>query len=188
MLAGGAEAAMTPLCFAVSTALASCTEITMQVCAIINTHFTFLLLACLQGFAAMRAMVTTFNDVPEKASRPFDKRRGGFVMGEGSGVVLMETLEHAKARGADILCEVVGYGATCDANHITAPLEDGSGLGKAMQVRVVTFTRLVEGWLFLPALVQNDQTRCLVFRPNCTTWLSLLQDGHEACKYEARGL
>ncbi len=106
-------------------------------------------------------------------------------MGEGSGVVLMETLEHAKARGADILCEIVGYGATCDANHITAPLEDGSGLGKAMQVRVVTSTSLIEGWLSLPALVQNYQTSCLL--PNCTTWLSL-QDGHEACKYEARGL
>ena len=71
-------------------------------------------------------------DDPETASRPFDKDRDGFVIGEGSGVVILEEYEHAKARGAKIYCEVAGYGATCDAYHITSPAEDGSGAGMAM--------------------------------------------------------
>ncbi|CAM9305022.1 unnamed protein product [Ectocarpus sp. 12 AP-2014] len=100
MIAGGSEAAMTPLCFA--------------------------------GFCSMRAMVTSFNDDPEKASRPFDKDRAGFVMGEGAGVLILETEEHALARGATIYCEVAGYGATCDAHHITAPAPDGNGLARAI--------------------------------------------------------
>ncbi len=116
----------------------------------------------------MRAMVTTFNDQPEKASRPFDKRRGGFVMAEGSGIVLMETLEHAKARGADILCEIVGYGATCDANHITAPLEDGSGLGKAMQVSVLVRYIPYESFTFQhPRSETRYQATVLSRTPNC---------------------
>jgi len=102
MLAGGSEAAMTPLCFA--------------------------------GFAAMRAMVTSFNDEPLRASRPYDKRRDGFVMGEGCGVVLLETEEHALARGAEIYCELAGYGATCDAHHITAPHPEGLGLAGAIRM------------------------------------------------------
>lgn len=119
MIAGGSEAAMTPLCFA--------------------------------GFCSMRAMVTTFNDEPSKASRPFDVNRGGFVMGEGAGVVILETEEHALARGATIYCEVAGYGATCDAHHITAPAPDGNGLaraiGTAMKMGGITPEDMVGGYI-----------------------------------------
>jgi 3-oxoacyl-[acyl-carrier-protein] synthase II len=84
------------------------------------------------GFIACRAMATDFNDKPETASRPYDKDRGGFVMGEGAGVVVLEEYEHAKARGATIYAEVVGYGLSGDAYHITAPSEDGDGGFRAM--------------------------------------------------------
>jgi len=84
------------------------------------------------GFCSMKAMSTN-NDDPEHASRPFDLNRDGFVMGEGAGVVVLETLEHAKKRGAKIHCELVGYGASCDANHITAPHPEGKGLIGAMK-------------------------------------------------------
>lgn len=100
MIAGGSEAALTPLCFA--------------------------------GFVALTAMVTKFNDDPTKASRPFDVDRAGFVMGEGAGVIILETEEHAKARGATIYCELAGYGASCDANHITAPAPGGEGLARCI--------------------------------------------------------
>ena len=80
------------------------------------------------GFCNMKAMSTDFNDTPEKASRPFDKLRDGFVMGEGAGVLVIETLEHAQARGARIYCELAGYGATCDAYHITGQDQEGRGL------------------------------------------------------------
>ena len=83
------------------------------------------------GFTSLTALNTT--DDPKRASIPFDKDRNGFVMGEGAGVVVLESLKHAKARGANILAEVVGYGATCDAYHITSPAEDGSGAAKAME-------------------------------------------------------
>lgn len=102
MLAGGAEASITPLGVA--------------------------------GFTALTALST--NDDPATASRPFDKDRDGFVIGEGAGVVVLESLEHAQARGAEILAEVVGYGATCDAFHITSPAEDGSGAAKAMEFAI----------------------------------------------------
>ena len=87
----------------------------------------------LAGFARMKAVTSDFNDTPEKASRPWDKNRSGFVMGEGAGVVVLEELEHAKKRNANILAEVVGYGATADAFHITSPAEDGSGAARAME-------------------------------------------------------
>jgi len=101
MLAGGAEAAVTPL--------------------------------GIGGFAAMKAL-STRNDDPATASRPFDKDRNGFVMGEGAAVLVLEEYEHAKARGAQIYCEVAGVGQTCDGYHMTAPVESGEGAARAMKM------------------------------------------------------
>lgn len=84
------------------------------------------------GFTNLTALTTSKN--PKRASIPFDKERNGFVIGEGAGVVVLEELEHAKKRNAKIYAEIVGYGATCDAYHITSPAEDGSGAAKAMQL------------------------------------------------------
>lgn len=103
ILAGGAEAAITPLSFA--------------------------------GFCSMKAMSTN-NDDPKSASRPFDLERDGFVMGEGAGFLMLEEYEHAKKRGANIICEVVGYGITNDAYHITSPIPGGEGGAKAMELAI----------------------------------------------------
>lgn len=100
MIAGGAEAAVTPM--------------------------------SIGGFANMKAL-SERNESPETASRPFDATRDGFVMGEGAGIVILETLEHAKGRGARVFAEVVGYGATADAYHLTAPAPDGEGAQRAMR-------------------------------------------------------
>merc|ERR1719183_2115515 len=102
MVAGGTEAAITPLSYA--------------------------------GFSSMKAMNTNYNDNPKAGSRPFDADRGGFVMGEGAGVVVLESLDSALARGAPIYCEMIGYGATCDAHHITTPAPEGRGLAAAMDM------------------------------------------------------
>lgn len=85
------------------------------------------------GFCMLKALSTAYNDQPEKASRPFDSKRDGFVLGEGAGVLIIESEEHAQKRGAKIIAELAGYGASCDAYHITAP--EASGAGGAMAIK-----------------------------------------------------
>lgn len=92
----------------------------------------------ISGFHSMTALCSSMNNEPEKASRPFDKKRDGFVMGEGAGILILESLDKALSRGAHIIAEVVGYGSTCDANHITAPAEEGEGAQRAMKMALDT--------------------------------------------------
>jgi 3-oxoacyl-[acyl-carrier-protein] synthase II len=90
----------------------------------------------LGGFAAARSLSTSFNHRPDEASRPFDTSRDGFVMGEGAGILVVEELSHALARGAKPLAELVGYGTTADAHHITSGPEDGDGARRAMEIAI----------------------------------------------------
>lgn len=102
------------------------------------------------GFCSMKAM-STRNDEPHKASRPFDAQRDGFVMGEGAGVLVLEELEHARRRGAKILAEVVGYGATGDAHHMTAPAPEGEGAARAMRAAIRDSSLSLETFGYLNA-------------------------------------
>lgn len=90
----------------------------------------------LSGFSVLQAVTSSYNDDPKRASRPFDKDRDGFVLGEGAGTLILEELEHARSRSAPIYCEVVGYGVTCDANHLTAPHPRGKGAVNAMRMAI----------------------------------------------------
>ncbi|NLB84158.1 MAG: beta-ketoacyl-ACP synthase II [Synergistaceae bacterium] len=119
------------------------------------------------GFAAMKALSTRISE-PEKASRPFDVDRDGFVMGEGAGVLVLEELEHAKNRGAHIYAELVGYGTTCDASHITAPDPNGEGASRAMRKAIHSAKWFPEDVEYINAhgtsTVLNDKMEALAIR------------------------
>lgn len=131
-------------CFSLTTACASGTDAIGHAAAAIRSGQTDIIITggmegCitglgLAGFSALKALSTGYNDNPEKASRPFDRDRDGFVIAEGAGILVLEELEHALNRGAEVLAEVAGYGMTCDAYHLTAPDPEGSGAARAMQI------------------------------------------------------
>ncbi|EGG21465.1 isovaleryl-CoA dehydrogenase [Cavenderia fasciculata] len=97
----------------------------------------------MSGFSRMKALSTKYNDTPEKSSRPFDKNRDGFVMGEGAGILVLEDLDHAKARGAKIYAEIVGYGSSCDAHHLSAPISTGDGAKRAMKAAIQDANKII---------------------------------------------
>jgi len=131
-------------CFTITTACASGTDAIGQGAQAIRSGQADLIITggmegCitglgLAGFSALKALSTGYNDTPEKASRPFDRDRDGFVIAEGSGILVLEEMEHALNRGAHILAEVAGYGMTCDSYHLTAPDPEGNGAARAMQL------------------------------------------------------
>ena len=133
MIAGGCEAAITPLSFA--------------------------------GFINLMAMNNNYNDNPTKASRPFDMNRGGFVMSEGAGVLVLETLSHATKRGAKIYCELAGYGASCDAYHITSPDPEGDGLRRAILASLKDANLKPEDVNFNDLHISNDTIFTLFLLP-----------------------
>jgi len=131
-------------CYAVVTACASGTDAIGNAYHAIKSNIADIMITggteapvtevALGGFCAIQALTRNYNDTPEKASRPFDRDRDGFILAEGAGIIIIEELEHAKKRGAKILAEIAGYGLSCDANHLTAPHPDGRGAIQAMQM------------------------------------------------------
>jgi 3-oxoacyl-[acyl-carrier-protein] synthase II len=105
----------------------------------------------LAGFCAMRALTTSFNDRPEASSRPFDRDRDGFAPAEGAGMFVLEELRHARARGAEPLAEIVGYGVSADASYLVAPPEDGSGAARAMRAAMSDAAVAIEDIDFISA-------------------------------------
>lgn len=134
--AKGANMVLTSACASGTHAIGSAyTEIVMGHCDACITGGVEATVTAMgvSGFTALKALSTSHNDAPEKASRPFDKERDGFVMGEGAGLLMLESLEHAQARGATIYAEIVGAGASDDAHHMTAPREDAEGMISCMR-------------------------------------------------------
>jgi 3-oxoacyl-[acyl-carrier-protein] synthase II len=131
-------------CYSVVTACASGTDAIGQSARWIQSGLSDVIITggseapivelAIAGFSAIQALSTKYNDTPEQASRPFDKDRDGFIMGEGAGLLVLEDYEHAKKRGAKIYAEYAGYGMTCDANHMTAPHPEGRGATAAMKL------------------------------------------------------
>ncbi len=131
-------------CYSIATACASATDALGDAARILRAGEADVIIsggveACItklgvSGFNVIQALSTNYNDRPEQASRPFDKDRDGFLLGEGAGILLLERLDHARQRGARIYAELAGYGITCDANHLTAPHPEGSGAIKAMRM------------------------------------------------------
>jgi 3-oxoacyl-[acyl-carrier-protein] synthase II len=135
-------------CYPVVTACASGTDSIAMAYSLIKNNFTDVMIAggseapvseiSIAGFCAIQALSKNFNDTPEKACRPFDKERDGFVIAEGAGTVILEELEHSRKRGATIYAEIAGFGQSCDAYHVVAPVPDGRGAVQAMKMALRT--------------------------------------------------